>query len=93
MRGEREKRERGERGRERGGESGVCAAGKRDLALGRQSASDASYFHLLQAGYTRTRSTRTHRRLLSVHNAHLLFEKHFKGRLAFGGPRQSPTFA
>ncbi len=30
---------------------------------------------------------------LSVLNAHLVYEKHFRGPLALGGPRQSPTFA
>ncbi len=30
---------------------------------------------------------------VSMLNAHLVYEKHFRGPLAFGGPRQSPTFA
>ncbi len=30
---------------------------------------------------------------LSVLNAHLVYEKHFRGPLPFGGPRQSPIFA
>ncbi len=30
---------------------------------------------------------------VSTLNANLVYEKHFRRPLAFGGPRQSPTFA
>ncbi len=36
---------------------------------------------------------RTATACVSVLNVHLVYENHFRGPLAFGGPRQSPTFA
>ncbi len=90
-----------ERERERGERRGVCAAGNRNLALVRQSALDALYLYLLQAGYTRSTFNSDTQTVVvvintvrvSALNAHLVYEKHFRGPLAFGGPRQSPTFA
>ncbi len=80
--------------------------GKRDLVLSRQSASsEAYYFNFLQAGYKRSTfnsdmqtvvvviNTQSATVRVSALNAHLVYEKHFSGPLAFGGPRQSPTFA
>ncbi len=72
---------------EREREREVCVLGKGDLALALQSTSDALYFNLLQEGYTRSTFN------LSALNAYLIYKKHFRGPLAFGGPRQSHTFA
>ncbi len=58
------------------------ALGHRDLALARLSASDSSYYNLLQAGYTRSSfnsDTQTVVVVIKALNVHLVYEKRFRG--------------
>ncbi len=80
--------------------------GKRDLWLARQSASDALYFIFATSrihkkhvklghadgcrGNKQVNSNRSH---ICDQCASCICKKHFRGPLAFGGPRQSPIFA
>ncbi len=62
--------------RERERERGVRALGKRDLALARLSASDSSYYNLLQAEYTRNTfnsDTQTVVVVINALNVHLVY--------------------
>ncbi len=71
-----------ERERERERERKMCACWERDLALARLSASDASYYNLLQAGYTRNTFNSDTQMVVVVINAlnvHLVYEKRFRG--------------
>ncbi len=85
--------------RERERERERCAGKERPRAR-----ADVSFrciiFSFAQAGYTRsTFNSDTQTVVLvinvrvSVLNVHLVYKKRFRGPLAFGGPRQPPTFA
>ncbi len=88
----------GKRERERGARAGK----ERDLALARQScmififATSRIHKKHVQLGHADGCHGNKHSKQqpsAAALNAHLVYEKLFRGPLAFGGPRRSPTFA